>query len=73
MARGRKPQLRVGDTITKVSDKTAQGVIVHISKHPDCLGVILDRPYDVHWYPSGRGKYAKEKLLKVKPQASKEE
>lgn len=72
MARGRKPSLRIGDSVTKVNDKTSQGVIVHISKHPDNIGVILEKPYDVHWYPNGRGSYAKDELLKIKPTSSKE-
>jgi len=71
MARGRKPQLKIGDPVTKVEDGLS-GVIAHISTHPESWGVILDRPYDVHWYPNGRGSYSKSEIQKKKPSAPKE-
>lgn len=72
MARGRKPQLRVGDPVSNANDKNKTGVIVHISTEPTSLGVILERPYEVHWYPHGRGAYAKDELLKIKPSVKEE-
>ena len=71
MARGRKAKLRVGDKVTLINSKK-QGIIVHIATNPDSVNVINGSIYNVHWYPNGKGIYAKDQLKKVKATMSVE-
>jgi hypothetical protein len=57
MSRPRSTVLKIGD---KVSHKKKEGVVVFVE--PNSI-----KPYNVHFYPSGRGLFGFSDLEKVKP------
>jgi hypothetical protein len=57
MSRPRSRELKIGD---KVKHGKKEGVVVFVQQN-------FVKPYNVHFYPNGRGLFSFDELEKVKP------